>query len=241
MHYKLLGLMILTTFFLSGCLYPEERLARNQTPNQVQLESVQSAVDQYIEKKPMNLPIKTRDQDVPTFRKYPIDFERLKQERIITESPGNSFERGGVYQYVIIHPEENATVKVIDLRTIQEVRDVNMRLTAYRNEHRYPPFKDEIADGVYTIKHKAIGLDDPPTVISPYSGNPLPIVMDVDGKLYIDYRKDLYNALQEHEHDYENGDDIRYLLADHSAVVPAYSLPYTVKDDEPVFLKQDDS
>ncbi len=239
MHRKLLALLILTTLLLSGCLYPENRLAKNQTPNQVQLESVQSAVDQYIEENPMSLPIKTRGEDVHVFRKYPIDFERLKEARIITESPGNSFERGGVHQYVIITPEEDPTVKVMDLRTVQDVRDVNMRLIAYRNEHRYPPFKEEVAEGVYTLDHDLLGLDEPPTVVSPYSGNRLPIVMDVDGNLYIDYRQDLYNALQEYDHNYENGEDIRYLLADHYAFVPAYSLPYTVQDGEPVFLQKD--
>jgi len=239
MHRRLLGLMFLTLLVLSGCLYPEDRLAKNQTPNQVQLESVQSAVDQYVEQHPMQLPIKTRGQDVPIFRKYPLDFERLKESRILTESPGNSFERGGVYQYIIINVEDDPTVKVIDLRTIQDVRDVSMRITAYRNEHRYPPFKKEVADGIYTINHELIGLQEPPSVESPYSGNPLPIVMDVDGHLYIDYRQDLYSALQNYEHDYKNGDDIRFLLAENSAVVPAYSLPFTVEDGEPIFYNKD--
>ncbi|QHE52525.1 hypothetical protein [Pontibacillus sp. HMF3514] len=238
MHRKLLSMMILTTFLLSGCLYPENRLAKNQTPNQLQLDTVQKAVDQFVEQHPMELPIKTREQDVPIFRKYPVNFERLKETGIMSELPGNSYERGGVYQYVIITPEEDPTVKVIDLRTIQDVRDVNMRLIAYRNEHKYPPFKEEVAEDIYSINYELIGLDEPPTVVSPYSGNRLPILMDVDGNLYIDYRQDLYNALQEYDHNYVNGDDIRFLLADHSAIVPAYSLPYTVKDGEPVFYQK---
>jgi len=238
MHHKLLSMMIITTFLLSGCLYPEDRLAKNQTPNQLQLDTVQTAVDQFVEKYPMELPIKTREQDVPIFRKYPVNFERLKETGIMSELPGNSYERGGIYQYVILTPEEDPTVKVIDLRTIQDVRDVSMRLIAYRNEHKYPPFKDEVAEDIYSINYELIGLDEPPTVVSPYSGNRLPILMDVDGNLYIDYRQDLYNALQEYDHNYETGDDIRFLLSDNSAIVPAYSLPYTVKDGEPVFYQK---
>jgi len=107
------------------------------------------------------------------------------------------------------------------------------------NEHKYPPFKDEVAEDIYSINYELIGLDEPPTVVSPYSGNRLPILMDVDGNIYIDYRQDLYNALQEYDHNYENGDDIRFLLSDHSAIVPAYSLPYTVKDGEPVFYQKE--
>lgn len=40
--------------------------------------------------------------------------------------------------------------------------------------------------------------------------------MDVDGNLYVDYSIDLNNALNEYDHDYKEGDDIRYILADHT-------------------------
>src|SRR5699024_7925410 len=80
-----------------------------------------------------------------------------------------------------------------------------------------------------------LGLKNPPKVVSPYSKENLPIIMDRDGELYIDYRIDLYNALNEYDHNYKNGDDIRYILAENTPFVPVYSLPYTVENGEPVF------
>ncbi|MFC0523146.1 hypothetical protein ACFFGV_05990 [Pontibacillus salicampi] len=227
--------LILAAFFLSGCLYPDEKLSKNQVPNDVQLQSIQTAIEQFIEKHPYQLPIQNREQDTPVLQKYPVDFSRLKEENILSEAPGNSFEQGGVYQYVLIHAEENPTVKVMDLRVTQKLREVNMRLIAYRNEHRYPPFGEVIGENVYSINHQELGYDEPPQIKSPYTQNHLPIVIDGNGELYIDYRPDLNQYLQQYDHSYTSGDDIRYVLAENSPIVPAHSLPYTVKDGEPVF------
>ncbi|MYL32739.1 hypothetical protein GLW08_17500 [Pontibacillus yanchengensis] len=235
MSRKFMLMIVLIPFILTGCLYPDENLTKNQVPNTVQLQSMQTAIDQFKESHPYELPIKNREKETPVFQKYPIDFSRLKEANILAEAPGNSFQRGGVYQYVLIHPEEDPTVKVIDIRATQNLTQVNIRLAAYRNEHRYPPFGEKVADDIYTINYKKLGYDDPPQVKSPYTQNLLPIVMDVEGDLYIDYRPDLYDFLQKYEHNYKTGDDIRYLLAEHSPIVPANSLPYTIKDGEPVF------
>ena len=75
-----------------------------------------------------------------------------------------------------------------------------------------------------------------PNDVSPYSQKKLPIIMNENGELFIDYRIDLYEALQEYDHSYENGDDIRFILAENTPFLPAYSLPYTIEDGEPVFM-----
>ncbi|WP_404453177.1 hypothetical protein [Oceanobacillus kapialis] len=238
MKYKYirLFLMLCVLAVLSGCLYPQGELAKNQSPNEAQLEMVQSAVDQYREMKQGLVPIKTKDNDTPIFQKYLVDFSLLKENNMITEIPGTAYENGGLYQYTLITPEENPKVKLIDLRITEEIRSVNVKLDIYRNEHLYPPFKEEIGEGIYTIDYEKLGLDTSPHVVSPYSKENLPIIMDVEGNLYVDYRIDLLNALKEYEHNYQNGDDIRYLLAENSPFVPAYSLPYTIHSGEPVFM-----
>ncbi|WP_077299664.1 hypothetical protein [Virgibacillus pantothenticus] len=236
--YGKITIVILITILLSGCLYPDEQLSKNQVPNQDQLEAVQSAVEQYREQNGGLVPIRTKDSDTPIFQKYLLDFSKLKEANILTEIPGNAYENGGVYQYTLITPEDNPRVKLIDLRISEAIRSVNVKLDIYRDEHLYPPFKEEIADGIYTIDYEKLGLDATPTVVSPYSKENLPIIMDTDGKLYVDYRIDLNQALQEEEHNYEPGDDIRYVLADNTPFVPVYSLPYTVEKGEPVFLQE---
>ncbi|MUK87263.1 hypothetical protein GMD78_02455 [Ornithinibacillus sp. L9] len=223
---------------LSGCLYPNGELSKNQVPNETQLETVQNAVTQYQESSNGLLPIKTKDNDTPIFEKYLIDFTALKERNLITEIPGNAYENGGVYQYTLINPEENPEVKLIDLRITEEIRRINVKLDQYRNKHIYPPFGEEIANGLFHIDHEALGFDDPLYIKSPYSAENLPIIMDTNGTLYVDYRIDLNNALDEYEHNYSEGDDIRYLLAENTPFAPAYSLPYTLQDGEPIFMKE---
>jgi hypothetical protein len=220
---------------LSGCLYPESELEKNQTPNEDQLQMVQSAVEQYKESTGGLVPIQTKPSDTPIFQKYLIDFTALKENNIITEIPGNAFENGGVYQYTLITPDEDPQVKLIDLQITEALRNVNVQLNIYREKHLYPPFGKEIEEKIFTVDYEELGLDEPPTIRSPYSNNNLPIVMDVNGELFIDYRIDLNQALSEFEHDFEEGDDIRYLLAENTPFVPAYSFPYTIRDGEPVF------
>src|SRR5690625_1399094 len=105
--------MMIISLLLSGCLYPESELAKNQTPNEDQLQMVQSAVEQYKESTGGLVPIQTKPSDTPIFQKYLVDFTVLKENNIITEIPGNAFENGGVYQYTLITPDEDPQVKLI--------------------------------------------------------------------------------------------------------------------------------
>lgn len=221
---------------LTGCLYPKNELSKNKVPNEDQLELVQTAVQKYQEQTNGLMPIRTKPAETPVFEKYLIDFNVLKENNVLSTIPGNAFENGGIYQYVLVTPEDNPRVKLIDLRVTEELRSVNIKLDNYRSKYTYPPFGEEVAKGVYTINYQSLGLSHEPYVVSPYSNENLPIVMDASGQLYVDYRLDLNNALETYEHEYEAGEDIRYLLADHSPFVPAYSLPYTIQDNEPVFL-----
>ncbi|GAB4073569.1 hypothetical protein GCM10028778_10720 [Barrientosiimonas marina] len=238
--YYLLLCSSLMLLLLSGCLYPDDELSKNQKPNESQLEEVQSAVNQYQEKTDGLLPIRTKSEDTPIFRKHLIDFQPLKQENIMTEIPGTAYENGGTYEYTIITPDDDPRVKLIDLRISNTIRDVATRLNVYRSEHTYPPFGEEIADGVFRLDYEKLGLDSKPYVTSPYSQENLPIVMDKEGDLYVDYRIDLTRALNEYDNAYKRGDDIRYILAENTPFVPAYSLPYTIQNGDPVFNLADD-
>lgn len=221
---------------LSGCLYPDERLKQNQIPYKDQVASVQEAVNQYRKATGGLLPIKTRDMKTPIYQKYPIDFQRLIP-RYMQEPPGNAFESGGIFQYVIVDAETNPTVKLLDLRMAEQIRDINLRLKMYRDSYGYPPFKKMIAKGIFTLDYKKLGYKEPPYAISPFSGKNLPFVIDYNGDVYVDYRIDLYEALKKTKHSYKPGDDIRGLLVKNSLFVPAYSLPYTIDaNHEPVFL-----
>lgn len=233
---KLLLVIITSMFLLTGCLYPKEELAKNQIPNESQLEMVQNAVDQYVEMTDGLVPIKTKSSDVDIYEKYLIDFTILKENNLISEIPGTAYENGGAYQYIILDPENNPQVKLIDLRISDKLRELYTKLDIYRSEHLFPPFGEQIEKGIYKLNYEKLGYKSEPHVVSPFTKNNLPFVMNTDGELFVDYRIDLQQALDEFDHSFEEGDDIRSILEDNYHFVPVYSLPYTIKDGEPVFL-----
>lgn len=226
--------LLLLIVLLTGCLSPQAGLKGDQPPNEEQLNSIQVAIEKYSEETNGLLPIRTKDNETPTFEKYLLDFDKLKELNLISELPSNSYERGGIYQYSLITPEENPEVKVIDLRVTDELQKIYTKLDIYRSKHTYPPYGEQIEDGVFEINYEELGLKSRPFVVSPFSNENLPIIMDINGEIYVDYRSDLYEALNEYEHTYRAGDDIRYLLTDHYPFAPAHSLPYTIRDGEPV-------
>lgn len=229
--WSLFFVLALTTVLLSGCLFPEEEKAENQVPDDLQLASVQKAVEEFQADTGV-LPIKTRDMDTDIFIKYPIDFEKLIP-KYLAKAPANSFEKGGLFQYIIWDPEEKPTVKLVDLRSAERIRELNIRfMSTY-----YPTFKEKITDYVYSIDFEKIGYKEDLTVQSPYTNNLLPLVVTTEGEVYIDYSLDLNIFLQENKVKPTPGEDIRMLLVDKYPVVPAYSLPYTVdENNEPVFM-----
>lgn len=226
-------LLLLTGMVLTGCMYPEEKLSQNQIAYKDQLQSVQSAVDQYREDNGGLLPIKTKDQTTPIYQKYPIDFKKIAPQ-YMAEPPGNAFESGGVFQYVLVDAETEPKVKIFDLRIAETIRDINLRIKA----HGFPPYKEQIADNVFTMDFKKLGFKEEPKALSPYSGQNLPFVVTGNADVYVDYRIDLYQALKEKENKYKPGEDVRDILVEDSAFVPSYSLPYTIdaETNEPIFL-----
>lgn len=232
-----LFMMFLALMFLiglSGCLYPEDRKLENQIPYQAQIESVQSAVLTYQQNEGV-LPIKTRDQTTPIYRKYPINFSTLVP-RYLPEPPGNSFENGGVYQYVLINVETTPEVKLLDLEVTESIREVRLRLNHYIGQNGYPPVKEIVSDRRYKLDYEALGYKVAPTVTSRLTGEALPIMIDDNGVLFVDYRADLKALLEANAPNVQEGDDLRLLYTENSYFVPAYSVPYTIHDDEPVFL-----
>jgi hypothetical protein len=232
---KRLFFFLLAIFILSGCMYPKEELAKNQVPYKDQLISVQTAVNQFQEDSGGLLPIKTKEADTPIYQKYPVDFKKLVP-RYISEAPGNAFENGGIFQYVLVDVETKPSVKLIDLRMTEIIRDIKLRINANGG---YPPYKEKLSEQVYTIDFTKLGYKEEPVAISPYTNKNLPFVVDINGEIYVDYRMDLYSILTQEKQDIPPNSDIRYLLVNDSMFVPAYSLPYTVDENkEPVFLNK---
>src|SRR5699024_6607384 len=148
---------VLLVGLLSGCLYPKNELAKNQVPNEAQLDMVQTAVLQYVEETNGLVPIKTKSNDVDIYEKYLVDFSLLKEHQLLSEIPGTAYENGGVYQYTLVTPEEDPRVKLIDLRMTEEIRSVNVKLDIYRSKNIYPPFGEQIAPNIYKLNYEKLG------------------------------------------------------------------------------------
>ncbi len=229
---SLFSLFIGSVLLLTGCMYPDSSRTENQLPYEDQLNSVQQAVEKYQEASGGLLPIKTRDQDVDQYIKYPIEFEKIVPA-YLGKTPPNAYESGGVFQYVIMDVEENPTVKLVDLRIADKIRELRTKIGI----NGYGPIDVKVAENVYTLDYKIMGYKEEQTVPSPYSDVNLPLVAAGDGNVYIDYSIDLNRILREEKPNVKPGDDIRYLLVDKYPILPAYSLPYTVNEDnEPVFM-----
>ncbi|HWI48338.1 MAG TPA: hypothetical protein VNU45_08980 [Rummeliibacillus sp.] len=234
---NLLLFISLIAILLSGCMYPDKEKMENQVPDEAQLLTVQKAVDQFRKDTNGLLPIQNRDQDVDQYIKYPINFEKLTQG-YIAKAPGNSFEKGGIYQYVIWKAEsKNPEVKLVDLRGSETIRELNIK----KGVNGFVPISKQIKDDVYQFDYKKMGYKQAPTVPSPYSNTQLPLVVKGTGEICIDYSIELQKILDEGKVKVKQGEDIRYLLSDKYPILPAYSLPYTVNDKNEVeFLSKSD-
>ncbi|MFS0687918.1 hypothetical protein AB1K89_01545 [Sporosarcina sp. 179-K 8C2 HS] len=219
---------------LSGCMYPADDKAVRENPYEDQIEAIQKAVNAYKENTGGLLPIKTREEETDLYIKYPIEFSKIVPA--YTEKiPSNAYENGGIYQYVLMDVEEKPTVKLVDLRTAERIRDLNLR----RHINGKLPFKEPVGENVYEIDFEAMGFKEPLKVESPYSDALLPIVVGGDGHFYVDYSIDLNRILQEEKPNVKEGEDIRHLLSESNPILPAYSLPYTVNEkNEPVFMNK---
>jgi hypothetical protein len=236
MKIKMLGLiLVITAALLSGCMYPKEELTQNQIPYKDQVHAVQTAVDDFKRDNGGILPIKTKEAETPIYQKYPIEFKKISP-KYIAEPPGNAYENGGIFQYVLVDVETNPTVKLLDLRMTETIRELKLRIKT----KGYPPYKTQIAKNVFSLDYKKLGYETAPFVVSPYTNQNLSLVITGSAEVYVDYRPDLYQKLKNSDIVVKPGEDIRSILVKDSMFVPAYSLPYTIdkKTKEPIFLEE---
>lgn len=233
MRFKIIVSWLVFMTLLSGCMYPDNRLANNQIPYKTQLQSVQTAVDSFKKDNGGILPIKTEPADTPIYQRYPIDFKKLIP-KYLSEPPGNAYENGGIYEYVLVNAETKPTVKLFDLRIAETIQEIQLRIKA----GGYPPFKKVLGKNVYSIDFTKLGYEKSPNAVSPFTNQNLPFVITSDVKVYVDYSSDLHLALKKRKSSLTAGEDIRPILMENSMFIPAYSLPYTIdlKTNEPIFL-----
>jgi hypothetical protein len=219
---------------LGGCLYPEERKLENQIPSEFYLEATQKAVEQF-QKDTGVLPIVTKPLETPIFEKYEIDFRRM-MPKYMPDAPGNSFEKGGVYKYVLIDVETKPTVRLIHLGAVSKVADVQSAVNRFLRNYGKLPIRADLGNGYYSIDFEKMSMQDV-QVQSTVGSYLLPLVMNAKGEVGIDYAADIANVLRSTKAEVKENTDPRYVMARHSMFVPAKSFPYEMVNGEPRLLK----
>lgn len=222
-------LFIGIALFLSGCMYPNERKAENQIGIDQQVSLVQEAIDKFKEETGV-LPIVTKEAETPIYEKYIIDFSKMIP-KYIPYIPGAAFEQGGSFLFVLTNVEENPTVRLLDLKVVNEIGDIQSRVSYYFEKKKSLPMAGVIPGGYFKIDFKSIGVkEEKGSIESPITGDPLPVIMSSTGMVGIDYVTDLQKIKNSTKSMPIPQGDIRDLVPEHSIYVPVKSFPYSVED-----------
>ncbi|SDI29142.1 hypothetical protein [Natribacillus halophilus] len=227
-------LMLLAT----GCFYPQENTDTGTSPSQnqphgEQLQSVQTAVDEYQAEHGVP-PIEDFEGDTNLYERYQVDFQALIPA-YMQDVPASAYENGGDFYYTLIDVEEDPEVRVINANILHEAREFERDIREYMRANEFPPIDDMVGPGVFSLDYERLGYEEQPTVESPYHAMSLPLYLDENGDVIIDYSSDLNRLLQEGDPNIEDEEDIRPILTDEFAVAPVLSRPYTIEDGEPAF------
>jgi len=223
--------VLLLLCLLSGCLYPQEkRLQLDQLP--LHVERVQTAVDMYYQKKKV-LPYRYKADEIKFTSKAVVDFQALKG--YLDQIPPSAYENGGFFIYVLTNVEEKPLVRLFDLRVNDQVEKMQLRINDYKQRHHQLPIKEKLDSKHATIDFDKLGMDEV-QIPSPYDQTAmLPLIMDQQGKVMIDYRTEAMKMIQKAKKKPSEKEDLRIWMAKHSIYVPAFAKPMKFVKGTPVF------
>ena len=142
---RVAGVLLLSLILLlTGCMYAGDQEESGNIPYADQIEIVQRAVDAYQKDTGGLLPIKTRGYETDIYIKYPIEFSQIVPA-YTGKIPSNAYEKGGIFQYVLMDVETNPTVKLVDLRAAERIRELNLRKNINNGSI---PFNEEVGTNV---------------------------------------------------------------------------------------------
>jgi hypothetical protein len=222
---------------LSGCLYPKDRLHKNQISTGEYLILVQNAVETYKQRTGV-IPIKNSTELTPIYEKYVVDFKKLLDYNVISQIPADAYESGGTNYYVIVDPEGEMKVKLMDLITANKVADIQRKIDSYVAAGNKVPLGEQIKPGFYSIDSQKLGVKSE-QVRSVYSDMYLAIVIHESGQALVDYAPEVMNAIRmKNITEPDANKDLRSYLVEQSNYIPVESYPYYWIDDEPVLTSE---
>jgi hypothetical protein len=234
------ALFLLALFLLTGCMYRSEIQRQQANPlfMQEEIARVAAAVERYYKERGV-YPIQNSDEEVPVYEKYIIDLNKLVQSNMLSSIPNNAFEMGGKYYYLLIHPETDPAVKLMDLVWVQRIGAIQRAVNAYASDHGRLPIESEVAAGFYTIDYELLS-EERVMLQSAFSNHYLPLLLHESGRVLIDYSLDIAEAAKRspNAERFPEGADAREMLIDVSPLSPILSFPYRWTNGEPVLTDQ---
>jgi hypothetical protein len=231
-------LVCLMLLFTSGCLYPDDRRMERQGNPQEFIVVVQAAINTYQDNTGI-LPIKNSDMDTPIYEKYRVDFKKLIDRGYLSRIPANAFENGGTHYYVLVNVEDQPTVKLLDIISLQQVREIERLVNDYVSLNSGEiPQKSHVSGEWYTIDFTKIGKERV-QVKSVYSKQYLSLLVHTSGEVVIEYAPEIMKIITRNEIvDVAPNLDLRSFLVEHSYYVPGQSNAYFWESDQPVISDQ---
>jgi hypothetical protein len=230
-------LLISLMTLLTGCFYPKDQLQQNQANPEEFITVVQGAVDKFRELKGGLLPIKNSTLDTHIYEKYKVDFKKLQSYRLLSTIPGNAFENGGNYIYVIVDAETEPKIKLIDVASYQAVNQIQDKVHTYISETNGKlPKSEQVSDEIYLVDFELLKIDKP-IIYSPYNrNNELNYLIHESGMVTIDYSFDLMKLIDSKSlhNELAAEEDLRDLLIKHTPFMPIKSVPYHWSEGHPI-------
>lgn len=215
-------------------MYKNNTSTENPTILKDSITLVQSAIVNY-QKTTGVLPIKNFDANTPLYEQCIVDFKKLIERGMIGEIPSSSFEKGGTNYFVILNPDTEPTVKLLDLISLQLTNELQSDITNYMEKHDgQVPIKAQYSLGWYTIDFKKLNVDHP-IIKSPYSKAPIEPLVSKNGQVILDYAPDIVKAMEILNITQPDVNvDLRTFLVEASYYVPGRSSGYHWTNDQPV-------
>lgn len=229
------GLAILLLIFCAGCLYRGEQQKTGPESYTESVKRVQQALDRFQEERGI-LPIFTAGEEISRYEKFRLNLNQMKQLGYLDDIPTAAFEQGGDVYFLVIDEETDPIVKVMDLNTVQKVNDVQRQVELYRSKQggRLPvQGEKEVYPGLYEVD-LLLAQASQYELLSVYSSQVLPYLVDQAGHVYVDYAYDIMQAIDQSGHLPKGDEDLRRWLTDRWAQVPVKSLPYRWANGAPM-------
>jgi len=231
MKIKPLFVLLCLCTLLTGCLYPNTNQATVKVVSKDAIRNVQGAVSDYFNDHNI-YPVAPYSTTQFTNLKLRIDFQKLVDEYYLENIPSSAFEKSGIFYFVIYEYDDLPLVKAFDISASQSLGIYQEIVYDYIFKHYELPAAEEISANFYKLDYELLNSKKP-SFISPYTSQPLELMVSSTGQVYFNYAADIMNYVQQYGNE-DSYSDLNEILIINSDYVPIKSPKYKFENNMPV-------